>query len=120
MSNIRKVMQCAGKRLEFTDDEITRMQELNITRATITARVKNGWPRYYIINQPKEMSREEYDKLLEIKKLAEKNRKKREIKKQQLLLKEMKAKEHLQKYPQKVKASKYYYNLLNYALKAFR
>ncbi|CDR26461.1 hypothetical protein [Staphylococcus schweitzeri] len=54
--------------LIFNNDEVKKMKQLGITRSIIVNRFKNGWSRFYIVNQPKRMSRKDFDKMLTIRK----------------------------------------------------
>lgn len=106
--------------LKFNNDEVKKMKQLGITRSLIVNRFKNGWPRFYIVNQTKRMSRKDFDKMLAIRKQNQLSNQRRSSYKKELREKRQQEKLHLKKYPQKVKPSKYYYELLNYATKAFR
>lgn len=61
-------MTIEGLEFNFTDEEINKMQQLGITRSIIATRVKDGWSRFYIVNQPKRMTREDFEDILAIKK----------------------------------------------------
>lgn len=96
------------------------MKNNGITDTAIRSRMKDGWSKHRIIHQTKDMTREEYDVwVAHKKKTQEKERQKRLIK-QYREKREAKKREHLTKYPQAVKPSDYYHNLLNFALKPFR
>ena len=53
MTEIRKILTYNNMKIKFTDDELAKMNELNITEATIISRLKKGWPKFYIVHQPK-------------------------------------------------------------------
>ncbi|MCO0860520.1 SA1788 family PVL leukocidin-associated protein [Staphylococcus pasteuri] len=107
-------------KLIFNSDEVKKMKQLGITRSLIVNRFKNGWPRFYIVNQPKRMSRKDFDKMIAIRKQNLLSKQRRSVYKKELQEKRQQEKLHLKKYPQKVKASKYYFDLLNFATKAFK
>lgn len=119
MSIVPRNVKYKGKIIKFSKTEIEIMNELGITKTTVISRIEKGWPKFFIVNQPKLMSREDFECVLKMKRIAERNRKKRLEKKRELILKEQKTKAHLFKYPQKIKPSKYYYNLLEFATKIF-
>ena len=53
LTEIRKILTYNNMKIKFTDDELAKMNELNITEATIISRLKKGWPKFYIVHQPK-------------------------------------------------------------------
>ena len=72
MTEIRKILTYNNMKIKFTDDELAKMNELNITEATIISRLKKVKVLYS--SSTEKMSSEEFKEMLLVRQLADENR----------------------------------------------